>query len=104
MHRIFDLFGLLSFGSLTLFAADVVPELPSGLGSLANLSAVAVLAWWAWSQQRELRDLRQSHTAVVDKLCDRWDAWEKIRHEDSEKLDVTLRDITANCAKRQQTT
>lgn len=102
--------------SVALFAfADVAPgvapEFP-GLGPVANISAVAVLAWWAWSLQAELREerksrevsqesLRASHAAVVDKLCERSDAWEKIRHADSEKLSDALRDLSSTCAKKQ---
>lgn len=102
--------------SLALFAAgDVapiaVPELP-GLGALANLSAIGVLAWWAWSLQSELREQRKEHTAalenirqghaiVVDRICERSDKWEQLRHADSEQLSETLRALSANCAATQ---
>lgn len=91
----------LSFVGLALFAAaDVaVPELP-GLGGLANITAVGVLAWWAWSLQAELKDLRKANAEIIDKLCNRWDSWEQIRHTDAQKLDETLRDMTANCGKQ----
>jgi len=103
----------LPFVSLALFAAGDVttPEFP-GLGAIANLSAVGVLAWWAWSLQSDLREQRKEHTAaldniraahsaVVDRICERSDKWEQLRHADSEQLSETLRALSANCAATQ---
>lgn len=88
--------GLLAFGNLLVFAADAGSQLPE-IGQIANLSAVGVLGWWVWSQQKELREIRAANAAIFDRLCDRWDRWEQIRHTDSEKLEGTLRDLAANC-------
>jgi len=61
--------------------------------------ALGVLAWVCWTQRQELQDLRKSYSVTLDKLCDRWDGWERVRHADSEKLDDTLRLMTAQCEK-----
>ena len=95
MLRVFESFG---FVGLALFAAAdaAVPEIP-GLGGLANMTAVGVLAWWCWSMRAELQDLRKANAEIIDKLCNRWDSWEQIRHADNEKLDGTLREMAVNC-------
>ena len=77
---------------------DAVPESIPGLVPSLQFGALGVLAWTVWVQQSELRELRKKHGEVIDKLCDRWNAWETILHGDSEKLDGTLRMMTANCA------
>jgi len=81
-----------------LAAGDLISEVSPGAGAITNLGALGVLAWVAWSQRSEIRELRQSHASVVGSLCDRWDRWEQVRHDDSERLDSTLRTLVANCA------
>ena len=83
--------GLLALGE------TITPILPE-LGTLTNLGAVGVLAWVAFTQRQELRDLREKHANVIDTLCSRWDAWEQLRHSDSNRLDETLRQMVAHCA------
>jgi len=83
--------GLLAVGE------TITPLLPE-LGTLTNLGAVGVLAWVAFTQRQELRDLRIKHSEVIDALCSRWDAWEQMRHADSNRLDETLRQMTAHCS------
>lgn len=34
-------------------------------------------------------------TGVVDRLADRHDRWEQLRHEDQQRLDATLRDLVS---------
>jgi len=95
----FDSLKIGLFATYLLYAVgDAVPKTLPGLGSLTQMGALGVLAWTVWTQQTELREMRRIHSDVIEKLCERWDAWEQIRHNDSEKLDGTLREMTANCA------
>ena len=82
-----------------LCAADeLIPAPFSGLGAISQVGALGVLAWAVWALLGEIRRLRDRHDAVIDQLCARWDQWEQHRHADSEKLDVTLREVIAHCA------
>lgn len=81
-----------------LAAGGLTPATMPVIGTAANISAVGVLAWVVWTQLKEIKLLRLAHSDVVDRLCERWDAWEKIRHEDSAKLDDTLLKMTQQCA------
>ncbi len=90
-------FGILATFFLLATGEVVTLALPM-IGSAANLGALGVLAWVVWTQFGEIRSLRRTHGEIVDKLCDRWDSWEKIRHEDSERLDRTLLAMTRHVA------
>ena len=88
-----------------LAAGDVLMELAPSATVVTNFGALGVLAWVTWGQRNDLRDLRleqvriaTQHAAIVDQMLSRWDGWEKIRHEDTDKLDGTLRAIVQNCA------
>lgn len=81
--------GILATFLLLATGEVVTPAVPM-IGSAANLGALGVLAWVVWTQFGEIKSLRRTHGEIVDKLCERWDSWEKIRHEDSERLDKTL--------------
>jgi len=61
---------------------------------LSQIGALAVLAWFCYAQHNEMQEIRRGHAAIVNMLCERWDAWERIRHVDAEKLDETLRMMT----------
>jgi len=74
-----------------------IPFAPE-LGTLTQVGALGVLAWVAWTQRAEIQSLRREHKAVVDVLCIRWDAWEKIRHDDSNELNLTLRNLSTTWA------
>jgi len=87
---------------LGLLAVGDVAEVSSPwVAAIVRYGALAVLAWVVVNQRNELARLRTEHSAVIDKLCKRWDDWEKIRHTDAEKLDDTLRMMTRNCAENQ---
>ena len=71
----------------------------TGLGLANELSAVAqlgvagALLWvlkWAQTEKKEMRDANA-------KREERWDVLERLRHEDSEKLNDTLRDMSRRC-------
>ena len=81
-----------------LAAGDVVTPFAPGLGDVTQLGALGVLAWVAFTQRKELSELRARHNDVIDTLCARWDGWEKIRHQDSEKTDSTLQRMISHCA------
>lgn len=86
---------------LMLVAGQAVPSAIPVVGELSQLGALGVLAWVAWTQRSELRETRIANQDVINTLCSRWDAWEKIRHADSEKLDKTLLKMTAQCSEVQ---
>jgi hypothetical protein len=75
----------------------LAPAMPT-IGNVTQLGALGVLTWVAYTQREEIQKLRAEHKTVIDTLCARWDEWEKIRHEDSDKLDGTLRRMTRRCA------
>ena len=74
------------YGLQGLFAAGEAPAM-GDLGPWAQVSAVAVLAGVCWRL-----------FGTIDKLCDRWNEWEKIRHDDSDRLNATLAVLQSNCA------
>lgn len=82
-----------------LAAGEVVaPSIPL-LETVMRLGALGVLMVVAYFLFQEMRSQRKENTATMNVLYDRWNGWEKIRHEDSNKLDETLRMMTANCEK-----
>ena len=73
-------FGLLAAGEA------LQPVVPT-LGTLTQFGAVGVLAWVAWTQRQELVAFRK-----------KLDFWENVRHDDSNKLNDTLRENATHCA------
>lgn len=86
-------------GVLLLAVGEGLDGLSPVAGPAAQVSAVVVLAWVAWTQRQEMKELRERHSEAIDKLCQRWDAWEKLRHEDSRKLQEVLRDLMKHCSR-----
>lgn len=105
-----------------LAAAEVTPP---DFQIVLQYGALGVLTWFCFAQQHDLVGLRKSladsidnirklsednrkaNEVMLDKICDRQDGWEKIRHADSEKhddalrkLDEALRTIVTQCEKR----
>lgn len=83
-------FGFLSSWFL-LAAGETVTSIAPNLGTVTQLGAVGVLAWVAWTQFAEMRAQRTENTAMIQVLM-------KQLHDDSGKLDDTLREMTSNCA------
>ena len=74
-------------GFTMLAVGDAITPAAPALGTLTQFGAVGVLAWVAWTQRQELQAFRK-----------KLDCWENVRHTDSDKLNDTLRDMTADCA------
>lgn len=95
MHNaVFVGWGLLAAGEA------ITPVLPE-IGSITQMGALGVLSWVAWTQRTEIQKLRDEHKEVIDTLCERWNGWEKTRHDDSTKLNDTLQNMTRHCAETQ---
>ena len=69
-----------------------------------QFGALGVLAFAVVGLFREMKESRNnaknerdSHSQILDRLCERWDKWELSRHSDHEALQTTLRDMTAKC-------
>lgn len=87
-------------------AAPATPWVQDGM----QFSALALMGWALWyllskemPKKREdfneaITAQRISFTETLDKMSERHDRWETLRHQDSEKLDSTLRNLTENCA------
>ena len=67
--------------------------------------ALVVLAYAVYRLFGELSDQRKAAEnerkvaqETMSHLCDRWDGWEKVRHDDSEKLNSTMSAMRENCA------
>lgn len=90
---------LVGWAILTL-GEIITPVMPE-LGTVTQMGALGVLAWVAWTQRQEIQQLRERHANAIDVLCNRWNAWETVRHADSEQLHLTLRDMTRQCAETQ---
>lgn len=78
--------GLQIVTGISLLAAGDIPGLGE-FGPIANVGAVAILGYML---------LRQAQ--VIDRMADRWDGWEQIRHADSERLVESLAQLRENCA------
>ena len=86
----------------TVTQASSIASTVANLGALGVLSVVAYFLFQDTRTQRaEGAATRAENTKIMNMLCERWNDWEKIRHDDSNKLDETLRTITANCSATQ---
>jgi hypothetical protein len=90
--------------SLTLLGVGELP-LPGDLGTYIQWGALGILGVTIIKLFGELADQRKDaaaerakHAEVVGTLCDRWDGWEKTRHDDHEELTKTLGTMRENCA------
>lgn len=101
----------LLFGGLTLFAADTAaPSTGGATGGVIELTALsAVIAGLAYllkfhipkilaDAREEREEALKSYTATLDKITERHDSWEKLRHADHEAQQETLREMTRQCA------
>lgn len=51
--------------------------------------------------RKELIAAQEVYHAALDDMADRHERWEKQRHEDSNRLSDTLRDLSGTCARNQ---
>lgn len=106
--------------SVTTFSGFVLGQtdyVEGWLKDAANLSAVGALIGMgifllkvyipardrASAKQQEASTLasteqQKAFTATLDKMADRHDVWEQVRHADHERLQETLRCMTQGCA------
>jgi hypothetical protein len=47
---------------------------------------------------------REDHAKVLESLMDRWDGWEKTRHEDTTTTQETMLTVVRTCAEARQAT
>ena len=71
----------------------VVVALTALVGALGFLLKVTIPSLLRQNEQQ-----RQENNAVVDRLAERWDGWEKMRHDDHESLEECLRNMADSCA------
>ena len=95
-----------------LFGVGEIPDVGS-LGPLAQLGAVGVLAWACKALLAELREaradakearldaahMRAEYSVAFSAAVDRAEKRDAAYHSDSQSLQNTLREMTANCAK-----
>ena len=97
---------------LLLAAGDAVSSSALEVGTIAGAvvkgGALVVLAITTYflfqelrSQKKENKEERVRNAGLMTMLCERWDGWEKIRHEDSKEHHEVLREMAANFAAMQ---
>ena len=71
---------------------------PVGKAGPTAVLGVALLVLLCWTIPR----MAKTHRESLAELSKRHDGWEHERHEDSQKLDATLREMMAHCAGRRE--
>jgi hypothetical protein len=100
---------LLTLGFGLLAAGDVMPSHPESWGWVktgVELSALgALIAGFGYLLRVEIPALRKQNVEQQDKfskilgdITNRWDGWEKIRHDDHESIQTVLRETVVGCA------
>ena len=91
--------------SVVLFSesSDIVPQaIPFG-DTIMRGGALGILTWACWYlMARELPRHRKGFTESLDKICERHERWENIRHEDSQDLRSAIDSLRVNCATARQ--
>jgi len=85
------------FGTVVLFGVGEL-GIPGEASIYIQLGALAILATTVTKLFRELSAQRKSQADIVSKLCDRWDGWEKTRHDDHTAMTKTLTTLREHCA------
>lgn len=86
---------LVSSGAVLLGQASPEPVTPWATGSAAVTLAGVV----GWLLTKTLPSMQRDFRETLDKMAERHDQWEKSRHDDSEKLNGTLREMSSTCAR-----
>ncbi len=97
---------LLFTGFGLLAAGDVIPVEPGYPRVVLEYGAFgALIASFAYLLRVEIPAMRKQNEnqqtafgSILNRISDRWDGWEKIRHDDHESLQNVLRDVVVNCA------
>jgi hypothetical protein len=93
---------LLFAGFGLLAAGEALPTEPEvwGYGKLGilYLALSSLIAAFGYLLRVEMPAARKQFAAILDRITDRWDGWEKIRHDDHEGLQSVLRETVVNCA------
>lgn len=104
MRTILSLLGL-GLGGFVLGQVDtgiILKDAASLTGTTAVILALGyLLKFYIPSLHATAAVERAAFTATLDKMADRHDNWEKVRHEDSETLHATIMAMTKNCAEAQ---
>lgn len=94
----------LLFGSLMLLAAETTtaatPPMFNTASQITALSVLAAVVWYLLT--KTIPRLSKTFTDTLNTLCERWDRWEKTRHDDSEELNRTLRELAANVLRKSE--
>ncbi len=74
------------------------PE-PAWVVGLGHLGGLGVLGWAVWYLlTKTVPDQQRTFRKSLDTITDRHGQWEESRHKDSERLNSTLREMSAQCA------
>ena len=91
--------------SIVLFsqAESIAPSSIPFSDHIMQGGALGVLGWACWyllcrHLPRERKDFSQS----LDKICERHERWENVRHEDSQDLRTAIDGLRTNCAAVQE--
>lgn len=85
--------------TVTLALLGQTGPLSEGIpGIIASGSALAVLCWVVWYLlAKYIPKKDEAFRQTLKEINDRHDGWEVTRHEDSRKLDSSLRMLVENC-------
>jgi len=86
--------GYLQYGALGILGFTIV-----GLFFVIDRQQKANTAATIATQQ-VASELAKNHREALKDTTDRWDGWERTRHDDSEKLHTTLMQLSSTCAAR----
>jgi len=90
---------LLLATSAAVIGAGDVSDIPFA-NYVVQGGAFTVLVWVLWHLlTKTLPSQRKDFTRTLDAMATRYDGWEQTRHDDSEKLDTTLRKLSEHCAR-----
>ena len=93
----------LAVGMLLAAESPATDALPPYMDWMLQGGGVGVLAFVVfWMLTRTIPGLTRDFRETLRETSDRHDAWERQRHEDSDKLNTTMRDMMQNCAKAQE--
>ena len=87
--------GMLAAGALGLISE--IPAVAGGESSLIQYGALGILGLTIIGLFKVIDSQQKGYR----ELSDRWDSWEKVRHDDSKNLNDTLTHLSVTCSQRQ---